>query len=205
MSGDSYTQAGYGAVEIALGARPAVLVVDLQTAFTEPRYPLGGLPRIHAATDRTAALLAVAKQRNVPVAACYTAYHGDGDQPHWKVQAVRTDFRHGHPCTAIDPRIAAVDPYVYCKGGPSMFFQTPLITWLVRQNIDTLLVTGCTTSGCVRATVVDGFSYGFRIAVVDDCCGDADEGPHRDTLRDVGRRYATIIDCERAQHYLRGA
>jgi maleamate amidohydrolase len=71
----------------------------------------------------------------------------------------------------------------------------------VRQNIDTLLVTGCTTSGCVRATIVDGFSFGFRVQVVADCCGDAEEGPHNDTLRDVGRRYADIIDRATAERY----
>jgi maleamate amidohydrolase len=73
-----------------------------------------------------------------------------------------------------------------------MFFQTPLITFLVRQRVDTVVVTGCTTSGCVRATVVDAFSYGFRVQVAADCCGDAAEEPHHGTLRDCGRRYCDI-------------
>jgi nicotinamidase-related amidase len=110
---------------------------------------------------------------------------------------------YGHPCTAMDPRISHPSQFEYCKNGPSMFFQTPLITFLVRQQVDTVIVAGCTTSGCVRATVVDAFSYGLRVQVAEDCCGDADEGPHRDALRDVGRRYADISDSARMAEYLR--
>jgi maleamate amidohydrolase len=83
-----------------------------------------------------------------------------------------------------------------------MFFQTPLITFLVKQDVDTVIVTGCTTSGCVRATVVDAFSYGFRVLVAEDCCGDADEAPHRSNLVDVGRRYADILNTDEVEAYL---
>jgi len=199
---DAYREVGYGSFEIGLGNRPAVLVVDLQVAFTDPQYPLGNLPMIHAATERTAELLAVARSRNVPIASCYTAYGSQRDMPLWKVKAVREEFLYGHPCTAMDPRIHHADDFTYCKNAPSMFFQTSLITFLVRQNVDTVIVTGCTTSGCVRATVVDAFSFGFRVQVAADCCGDADAGPHADALRDVGRRYADVTDAARMMEYL---
>jgi maleamate amidohydrolase len=203
-NGDAYANVGYGSFDIGVGARPAVLVVDLQVAFTDPQYPLGGLPMIHRATERTAALLEVARSRGIPIAACYTAYGSERDMPLWKVKAVREDFFYGHPCTAMDPRIDHPSQFQYCKTGPSMFFQTPLITFLVRQNVDTVIVTGCTTSGCVRATIVDAFSLGYRVQVAEDCCGDAEEGPHRDALRDVGRRYADVTDAARMMEYLRG-
>jgi maleamate amidohydrolase len=202
-NGDAYANVGYGSFDIGVGARPAVLVVDLQVAFTDPQYPLGGLPMIHRATERTAALLEVARSRGIPIAACYTAYGSERDMPLWKVKAVREDFFYGHPCTAMDPRIDHPSQFQYCKTGPSMFFQTPLITFLVRQNVDTVIVTGCTTSGCVRATIVDAFSLGYRVQVAEDCCGDAEEGPHRDALRDVGRRYADVTDAARMMEYLR--
>ena len=201
--GDAYSNVGYGAFEIGLGQRPAVLVVDLQVAFTDPQYALGGLPMIHRATERTATLLEVTRSRNVPIAACYTAYGSQRDMPLWKIPAVRNEFIYGHPCTAMDPRISHPSQFEYCKNGPSMFFQTPLITFLVRQQVDTVIVAGCTTSGCVRATVVDAFSYGLRVQVAEDCCGDADEGPHKDALRDVGRRYADVTDSARMAEYLR--
>lgn len=200
--GDAYRKVGYSSFDIGFGNHPAILVVDLQVAFTDAKYALGSLPRIHAATERTAVMLAMARQRGIPVAACYTAYCSQQDMPLWKVKAVRDEFIYGHPCTAIDPRIDHPDNFTYCKNAPSMFFQTPLITWLVRQAVDTVIVAGCTTSGCVRATVVDAFSYGFRVQVAEDCCGDAEEGPHRDALRDVGRRYADVTDANRVMEYL---
>jgi len=199
---DSYRDVGYASCDIGGGRRPAVLVVDFQTAFTDPQYALGGLPMIHAARDRTAALLQVARARNVPVAACYTAYCSAADMPLWKVKAVRDEFFYGHPCTDMDPKIHHPDNFTYCKNAPSMFFQTPLITFLVKQNVDTVIVTGCTTSGCVRATIVDAFSYGFRVLVAEDCCGDADERQHRSNLEDVGRRYADVTNLEEVVGYL---
>jgi maleamate amidohydrolase len=200
---DKYSSVGYGGIAIEAGKRPAVLVVDLQTAFTDPRYALGGLPMIHAATDRTAALLKVARAKGVPVAKCYTAYESEKDMPLWKIPAVRNEFRYGHPCTAIDPRVhdASYD-FTFCKTGPSIFFQTPLTTFLHRNQVDTVIVTGCTTSGCVRASIVDAFSWGYRVLVAEDCCGDADEGPHRDNLRDVGRRYAEVMGATQVERYL---
>jgi len=201
---DRYQDVGYASSRIGFGVKPAVLVVDFQTAFTDPKYPLGGLPMIHAARDRTAELLRVARARYVPVAACYTAYGSLADMPLWKVKAVRDEFFYGHPCTEMDPKIHHETNFTYCKNAPSMFFQTPLIAFLVKQNVDTVIVTGCTTSGCVRATVVDAFSYGLRVIVAEDCCGDADEGPHRANLTDVGRRYADVVSTADVMQYFGG-
>lgn len=200
---DRYVEVGYGASEIGLGRRAAVLVVDWQLAFTDPRFELGGLERLHRARDETAKLLAIARASEVPVAACYTAYCSTKDMPLWKVAAVRREFFYGHPCTEMDPKIHDARDFTFCKNAPSMFFQTPLITWITREGIDTVFVTGCTTSGCVRATIVDAFSFGLRVQVVADCCGDAEAGPHEDTLRDVGRRYADLTSRVEAERWMR--
>ena len=199
---DAYTTVGYSSPSFSAGRRPAILVVDFQLAFTDPRWPLGTLPLIHAARDRTAELLKLAREKDVPIAACYTAYGSLADMPFWKVKPVRDDFFYGDPCTEMDPKIHHEKNFTYCKNAPSMFFQTPLITFLVKQQVDTVIVTGCTTSGCVRATVVDAFSYGFRVLVPDECCGDADEGPHRQNLADVGRRYADVTTTAEVVRYL---
>jgi maleamate amidohydrolase len=200
---DNFKAVGYGSVSEGLGTRPAVLVVDFQVAFTDPKYPLGGLSMIHAAVDKTARLLEVARQRKVPVASCYTAYGSLADMPRWRVKAVREEFLYGHPCTAMEPRIH--DPkhdFVFCKSAPSIFFLTPLVTFLAKHQVDTVIITGCTTSGCVRASIIDAFSYGFHVAVPEDCCGDAERGPHEDNLRDCGRRYCEVSDLAAMQKYL---
>lgn len=205
VSGDAYAAAGYDASSsVGRGRRPAVLVVDLQLAFTDARYPLGKLPMVHAATERTGELLGVARSLQIPVAQCYTAYQSAADMPHWKVQPVREQFLHGHPSLALDPRVhdARYD-FTFCKSAPSIFFLTPLMAFLTKQGVDTVIVTGCTTSGCVRASVVDAFSYGFRVLVAEDCCGDAAREPHEANLRDVSRRYADVISAREAEDYLR--
>jgi len=200
---DPYHRVGYASYEIGGGRRPAVLVVDFQVAFTDPRFPLGVVPALHSARDRTADFLQVARSMRVPVAACYTAYGSLADMPLWKVKAVREEFFYGHACTGMDPKIHHPDDFTYCKNAPSMFFQTPLITFLVKQNVDTVIVTGCTTSGCVRATITDAFSYGFRVLVPEECVGDPDERQHRSNLEDVGRRYADVLATRDVEAYLR--
>jgi maleamate amidohydrolase len=200
---DQYESLGYGAISDGLGTKPAVLVVDLQLGFTDPRFPLGNLPMVHSATEKTAELLDLARRLSVPVAKCFTAYGSIADMPHWKVRAMREEFIVGHPCTALDPRVHDENyDFTFCKSAPSIFFLTPLITFLFKHQVDTVIVTGCTTSGCVRASIIDAFSYGFRVAVPEDCCGDGEIGPHEDNLRDCGRRYCEVSNLQAAKKYL---
>ena len=104
---------------------------------------------------------------------------------------------------ALDRRI--YDPeydVVVCKTGPSMMFQTPVVPYFIRQRVDTVILTGCNTSGCIRATAIDSFQHGYRTIVPEDCVGDIEEGPHRENLRDVGRRYVDIVTCADVIAYL---
>lgn len=201
---DAYRDAGYDSGRIGFGESPAILVVDFQLAFTDPSHPLGGFPRIERAVEATARVLELARSREVPVACSYTAYASERDMPYWKVEAVRSHFRHGHPCTRLDPRIHDPDyDFAFAKGAASMFFQTPLATFLARQRVDTTIVTGCTTSGCVRATVTDSFSHGYRTILAADCSGDAEEAAHCANLDDMARRYADVVSADEVCDYLR--
>jgi len=83
-----------------------------------------------------------------------------------------------------------------------IFFQTPLVGFLTKHRVDTVLITGCVTSGCVRASVIDAFSSGYRTIVVEDCCGDPGPEEHEANLKDVGRRYADIHTMESVLPYL---
>ncbi|MGE0768507.1 MAG: isochorismatase family protein [Hyphomicrobiaceae bacterium] len=200
---NAFEDATYGALDVGFGERAAILVVDFQKGFTDPRCAMGKSPRIHAARDRTAELLAHARRCKVPVASCFTAYHSQRDVPFWKVGAVRQGFREGTLEAEMDAAIA--DPtydYIFQKSAPSIFFQTPLIGFLTKHRVDTVLVTGCVTSGCVRASVIDAFSSGYRTIVIDDCCGDPGQEEHEANLKDVGRRYADIHSMESVLPYL---
>ena len=200
---DQYEKVGYASVDIEFGHSPAILVVDLQVAFTDPKFPLGDLPMVDQATARTGELLKVARSHNVPIASCYTAYHSLRDMPPWKITPVREQFIYGHQCTEIDPRVFHQDDFVFCKNAPSIFFNTPVTTFLTNHNVDTVIITGCTTSGCVRASIVDAFSHGYRVFVPEDCVGDVDERPHDDNLRDVGRRYCQITTAADVEERIR--
>ena len=200
---DAYDSAGYGAGKrVGFGAKPGVVVVDLQTGFTDPAFPLGRHQMVHSAVANTAVLLKAARAVNAPVANIYTAYSSERDAPYWKIETVVKDFHHGKPGTEIDPRVLDKDyDAIFCKTGPSVFFQTAVVQYLIKERVDTVFVVGCMTSGCIRASVIDAFSYGFRVMVPEPCCGDVDEGPHTDNLRDVGRRYADILTLEESVDY----
>ena len=191
---DDYADRGYGGLTVGFGSRIGIAVVDFQLAFTDARFPLGGAALTDRAVNNTAALLRVARAAGLPVVTCYTAYHG-GDAPHWKIPPVLDGLRVGSEQARLDPRIQ--DPaydFVLCKSAPSIFFQTAAAPIFIRNKVDTVIVTGCTTSGCVRASVIDAFSFGFRVVVPEDCVGDVAEGPHFANLQDVGRRYADVVD-----------
>ena len=111
-------------------------------------------------------------------------------------------FRHGWEGCELDPR--TYDPSydaVYCKAAPSIFFGTSVAQFFAKEQVDTVFVTGCTTSGCVRASMIDAFSFGFRVMVPEPCSGDQEEEAHRANLLDVGRRYADVLTLEECLFY----
>lgn len=147
------------------------------------------------AVENTARLLDAARRANVPVAVCNTAYLNQREMPYWKITAVRDTFLHDHPSVALDPRIYRPDyDLMVTKKGPSIFFNTGVSDYFTKERVDTVIVTGCNTSGCIRASAIDSFSYRYRTIVPEDCVGDIEEGPHRDNLRDLGRRYVDVSD-----------
>ncbi len=196
---DVYSQRSYGSEAIGFGSKPGIAVVDFQLGFTDPEYALGGAPLVQRAIDNTARLLEVARSCGVPVATCYTGYNSRRDMPYWKISAVLEDMIEAEAPTQLDPRTYDPDYDVAMrKSGASMFFQTPAAAFFNKESVDTIFVVGCTTSGCVRASIVDCFQWGFRTLVPEDCVGDQDEGPHHDNLRDVERRYCDLTSADEA-------
>jgi maleamate amidohydrolase len=203
MSFELYNDAG--GTRIGFGRKPGVLVVDFQKAFTSKRFKLGKSEHVQRAVENTAKLLHAARAIGAPVAQSYTAHSHERDAPYWKVDVVTKQFRHDWEGAELDAR--TYDPsydVVYSKAAPSIFFGTSVAQYFLKEGVDTVFVTGCTTAGCVRASVIDAFSFGFRVMVPEPCCGDNDEQAHRDNLRDVGRRYADILSLEESLGYFAG-
>ena len=164
---DPYAELTYGERPVGFGKKPAIAVVDLQLGFTDPQYPLGGRPLVVAATEHSAILVQAARHKGVPIAACAMAYKNADDMPHWKIPAMYAgSFYKGHPAIELDPRIYdAGHDLAVIKSAPSIFFATPVHQYFTRHHVDTVIVVGCMTAGCVRASVIDSFSYGWRTIV----------------------------------------
>lgn len=193
---DDYARRSYGDTQIGFGEKPGIVVVDFQLGFTDAQYPLGGAPLVMRALLNTERLLKAARALGVPVAVCNTTYMNEREMPYWKISAVRSTFLDNHPSVALDPRI--YEPgydLAVTKKGPSIFFQTGVADYFAKERVDTVIVTGCNTSGCISASSIDSFSHRYRTLVPEDCVGDIEEGPHRDNLRDIGRRYVDVTDC----------
>ena len=201
---DPYQDKTFGDTAVGFGSRPAVIMVDFQKSFTEEKYTLGGSELVNNAVNTMSRVAATARRKQFPVIACGMAFHAANDMPRWKISGMYNgEFFFGHPAVELDPRIYEhdYDMRLY-KIAPSMFFSTPLASFLTRHTIDTVIIGGCNTSGCVRATVIDSFSYGFRTIVVRDGCGDADIGPHEANLLDIERRYADVHPSDAVIDYL---
>jgi maleamate amidohydrolase len=201
---DPWVSRGYGQARIEPGERPAVLVIDLQYAFTDPAFPMGGAELVERAVEGTARLLETARGAGVPVYQTVVAWRDDGsDLGLWplklpQLREVTLESRWAQ----VDERVWEESDVLIVKKWPSFFHGTPLLSLLTAAGHDTVIVTGCMTSGCVRATVVDAFSYGYRTLVPEDCVGDQAREGHESNLRDVHRRYAEVTSSEETIDYL---
>lgn len=199
-----YEAAGFtGAFE--LGTRPALVVVDFCRGFTDPQAPLGS--DMSEAVSRTRGLLDVARAHDVLCVFTSIAYdEGARASTTWlrKVPSLGL-LTHGSPWVEIDPRLGMLpaEPLIL-KPGASAFFGTPLGSMLVAERIDTVLVAGATTSGCVRATVVDSVQLGYGTFVVTDCVADRAAGPHEANLSDMAVKYADPLTSEEVVGYFEG-
>ncbi|MFT5134409.1 MAG: maleamate amidohydrolase [Gammaproteobacteria bacterium] len=201
---DAYEKRSYGGRDVGFGNKPAIAVVDFQRCYIDEQYPMGGSPLVNSAVEHTSTLLKLARSKNIPVAACAMAFQSEADMPHWKIPAMYNgDFFHGNVGIELDPRIydPDYDLLVY-KYAPSIFFSSAVPSFFNKHGIDTVIICGCITSGCVRASVVDSFSYGWRTIVPEECVGDVEQGPHDANLLDIQRRYADVLPLKDVLDYL---
>ena len=195
---------GFGQ-RIGFGRRPAVLVIDLINAFTRPDWMLGA--KLDDEIVATQLLLTAARTARVPVIFSTVSYaQADlSDAGIWALkQKGVTTLRAGSDGVALDSRLTQQPgDGLLLKKYASCFFGTDLVSRLVSRGVDTLLLAGCTTSGCVRATAVDACQSGFRPMVVRDCVGDRSPAAHRQSLADLDAKYADVVSLEDSLAYLR--
>ena len=199
-----YQRSGLGH-RIGYGKHPALLVIDMQLGFTAPeRSPLGGnLDSQIAAINR---LIPVARNRGTPIVFTVVGYDPNipGDGGLWPEKApTLLELKLGSDLVKLDPRLPrAREDLFLVKKYASAFLGTPLASTLVSRGVDTVIVTGCTTSGCVRATVVDALSYGFRPIIPEEAVGDRAQEPHDANLFDIDSKYGDVVSLSDALAYL---
>ncbi|WPG41479.1 isochorismatase family protein [Variovorax sp. EBFNA2] len=190
---DIYQKQGFGNA-VAPIAPYGLLIIDFINGFADPLTFGGG--NIGPAIECTRGLLAQARQRQWPVVHTRVVYQDDGADANifaLKVPPILA-LREDAPESQIVPQLQPVTgELVLRKTSPSAFFGTSLAAWLSLRGIRTVLIAGCTTSGCVRASVVDAMCHGFRPLVVTDCVGDRSLQAHEANLFDMNQKYATLM------------
>ena len=200
----NYAKAGYHH-QLPLGRKPALILIDIVQAYFEPSSPL--YAGVEAALASALRVRSAAREAGVPVIltnVVITKGGFDGGIFHRKAPALKC-FEQGNPLGAWPEGLAPhTDELVVSKLYPSAFFGTALASTLTASGIDTVILTGLTTSGCVRATCVDAMSHGFIPLVVRDACGDRAPGPHEANLYDMSAKYAEVVGESEAIAYLSG-
>ncbi len=201
------------AARIGFGERPALMIIDVNYNFVgdkpEPilesvkRFPLSCGVEGWAAVHQISSLLPLTREKRIPV------IYGNVDMrptpEGWRnMKSSRRKEIYNTPGTnEIVREIApAANDIVIYRLRPSMFLGTPLLSMLNAMQIDTLLICGTTTSGCIRATVVDAFSYGYRAVVIEECTFDRGEASHKINLFDMNAKYADVLSITEVKDYL---
>ncbi|MFZ0525521.1 MAG: isochorismatase family protein [Xanthobacteraceae bacterium] len=199
-----FRQRGFG-LKIGFGERPALIVIDMLKGFTDPDMLLGSnlAPQIEAQKP----LLAVAHERNMPVIFSTVMYHEADirDAGIWGLkQRGALTLTADSEAMKVDPRLdRRQSDSLLVKRYASCFFGTDLVPRLTSRRVDTLIITGCTTSGCVRATAVDAVQNGFRPMVVREAVGDRSVAAHEQSLFDLDAKYADVVSLDETLHYLK--
>jgi len=188
---------------VTMGDRPAVLVVDFSCGFTDPECALGS--DLTAEVEATRRLLDAARAKGLPVIFTTIGYEPSLRDGGLWLQKVPTlgDLQVGGRWVEIDPRLEPrEDETIVLKKGASAFFGTNLASILVSQGIDSVVLCGATTSGCIRATAIDLLQYGFPAMVPRECVGDRAQAPHEANLFDIQAKYADVVSLDDALAYV---
>jgi len=190
-----YSAAGFGRA-VPRGTHPAVIVVDFSYGFTDRQYPTAS--DAHQQIERTKTICDALRAKGFPVIFSTIAYHpGEIDKLPWLKKATgMAALLEGSRLVEIDAA-TGIQPQdaMVTKKGASSFFGSTLAALLTGAGTDTLIVAGATTSGCVRATVVDAVQSGFNVLVPHDCCADRAQAPHEANLYDMQQKYADVTDA----------
>jgi maleamate amidohydrolase len=199
---DFYVKKGFAA-RVGFGHRPALLVIDMIRAFTDLRSPLAS--NLDSQMDAIRVLLEHAREHEIPIIFSTVAYDRELQEAGIWIRKIPSNswLVEGSEWVELDERLQRQSrEMVLVKKYASCFFGTDLSARLVSRHVDTLLIAGCTTSGCVRASAVDACSLGLHTIVVQEAVGDRAELPHIANLFDIDAKYGDVVELGEAVSYL---
>jgi len=189
--------------QVGFGARPALVMVDFVKAYTDPESPL--YAGVEETLERCVELLGISRAAGIPVFHTNVSYRpgtADGGMFKRKLPLLEV-FDQGSPladfAAGLEP---APGESVITKQYASAFFGTSLASLLTAEGVDSTLIAGVTTSGCVRATALDAMQHGFRSIVVKDAVGDRRPEPHEANLFDLQAKYSDLVTVKQVREYL---
>lgn len=189
--------------KIGFGKKPALVLIDFAEAYFEPSSPL--FAGVDAALESALKIRSAARKKGLPVILTSVNLHPsglDGGRFFQKAKPLAC-FTAGNPLGAFAEGLEPFeDEFVVTKQYPSAFFGTSLAPLLTSMGVDNVILTGLTTSGCVRASCVDSMSHGFITTVVADACGDRHEAPHEANLFDMNAKYADVVSEDEALKFI---
>jgi len=199
-----YRNRGIG-TRVGYGERPAIIVIDMLKALTDPSMPLGA--DLDAEIASIKKLLDVARGKDVPIMFAAVAFDPEYREAGVFIKKIPSlrGLEYGTEGVEVDERLERrPNEAVVWKNYASVFFGTSFNSMLTVAGVDTLIITGCTTSGCVRATAVDACQHGLRAIVPKQCVGDRAEPPHLANLFDIDSKYGDVVELDEAIDYLEG-
>jgi maleamate amidohydrolase len=199
-----YKQRGIFQDRFGFGQTPAIVVIDFAYGWTDEAYA-GGSARLDGPVENTRRLLTAARTAKLPIIYTTSPFRPQtGDQPFKSAADYSANFRPwDERACQFDERVAPQpQDLVLEKENASAFFGTHLAGYLIQHRVDTLIITGCSTSACIRATATDAKSYRFRPIVVRECVGDRVAACHVFTLHDIQARFADVVSLEETLAYL---
>jgi maleamate amidohydrolase len=191
-----YAKGGMGQERVGMGEKPAIIVVDMTYGFVDSAFPLGHSATGYPAVAAIHRLLEHARPLGIPV--FYSRSRSGAttcERGRWKGGGAIA-----HP-GMLDPKANTIVPdiapqrgdIVIAKTWPSVFFGTDLPSYLIYHRVDTLIVTGMVTSGCVRGTAIDAFSYNLRVIIPEECVADRGPTSHKVALFEIHMKYGDVL------------
>ena len=200
-----YEEQGIFMKQFGYGRSPALLIIDMAYGWTDPEYATGS-QRLDEAIVGINRILPVCREHGIPI--IYTTYPAprNDEEPMHSTDEAKQRYSpwDAHACE-IDDRLAPLPgELVIYKENASAFFGTSLTTYLIDNGVDTLIITGCSTSACVRATSTDARAYRFKAIVPRECVQDRAAAAHEWNLLDIDAKFADVVSTDEVISYLKG-